>query len=498
MKANQEQISREEIKRYVDNLIEMNGTSYDRRLSLLLYEFFLRATEKFEWSKQEFLEKYNNFVNNVKKIKFGKLNKRTLGQFREKEKAIYLNKKIVTILRKNMEDDCINSKTVDVFLIDVFFHEALHATDLQKENDEKVRDGLYDVSNEDTYQEDTMLNEYANVIAASLIASEQPMYDDNLGINVINNGGYSEINLPGSIMCSALDMSEIEIAKLKDKGREAFDLYLKNKFPDLDTELIVTVFKKNLNVIYNTYQKGDTGNIILGLENIVNGAITIISGRIKLALLEHSNPVEALERAYYNIDKIKKLLEKVDSLYQIDDDKEIYNLDRFTTIEEILSIVRLYKRFVNNKELFTKEEKGEIYNRIIHHTNKEEERVQMEKLIESKLGENYQEEEIDIENIVKKYYIQSNEPMNDNTELIEQVKYAFRKPTVKEMLEKTINKKNRKQALPKPVLMQNKSSKESSLRNRIKYEKTIVHQKKATTEEKNRKRDDKESTRNIE
>lgn len=493
MKANQEKISREEIKRYVDNLIEMNETSYDRRLSPLLYEFFLRATEKFEWSKQEFLEKYTNFVNNVKTIRFGKLEERTLGQYRATKKAIYLNKKILKELRKNIENDFINKN-----IIDNFFHEGLHATDLQEENGVKVRSGLYDVSNRYEYDEDTMLNEYANVLASRLISSESPMYYDNLGINVRNDESYGELNLPGSIMCSALDMSEIEIAKLKDKGRETFDLYLKNKFPNLPTELIVNIFKDNLNVIYNACEKDDKENIILGLENIVDSAVKVISDRIKLAFLEYLNPVEALERIYYNLYKIKRLLEKVDSLYQIEDDKEIYNVDRFTTMKELLNTVRLYKRFLDNKNLFTKEEMGEIYNRIIYHTHKKEERAQTEELIESKFGENDQEEEMDIENIVKKYDIQSNKPMNDNTELVQQVRLAFRKPTVKEMLEKTLNKQNSKQVLPEPVVMPNKLSEESSLRNRIKYENPIEHQKKVTTEEKNRKMGEKESARDIE
>lgn len=493
MKANQEKISREEIKRYVDNLIEMNETSYDRRLSPLLYEFFLRATEKFEWSKEEFLEKYTNFANNVKTIKFGKLNKGLEGQFRGIEKAIYLNKKILKELRKNIENDFINSN-----IIDTLFHEGLHATDLKSEDGKEVRDGLYDVSDGNAYEEDTMLNEYANVIASSLISSEKPMYYDNLGINVINNGAYGTLNLPGSIMCSALDMSEIEIAKLKDKGREAFDLHLRYKFQELPIELIVKAFEDNLNVIYNAHdcKKEDKENIILGLENVVDNAVNVIIDRIEVLFLQYLNPVEALERAYYNIYKIQRLLEKVDSLYQIDDDKEIYNVDRFNTIAELLNTVRLYKRFLDNKNLFTKEEMGEIYNRIVYHTHKKEERLQTEKLIESKFGENYQDEEIDIENIVKKYYIQSNEPMNDNTELIEQLRLAFRKPTVKEMLEKTLKKQNSKQALPEPV--QIRLNKESTLRNRIKYENPIVHQKKVTMEEKTEKVDDKESTRDIE
>lgn len=63
-----EKMSREEIIKYVDDLIEANKESYNKMLVPLLYEFFLRANEKFEWSKEEFLEKYKNFKDNVKNI----------------------------------------------------------------------------------------------------------------------------------------------------------------------------------------------------------------------------------------------------------------------------------------------------------------------------------------------------------------------------------------------------------------------------------------------
>lgn len=76
MSSSQEgKMSKEEIIHYVRNLIEENKKSYDKMLSPLLYEFFLRANEKFEWSREEFLEKYQNFRNNVKEIKITDMEK---------------------------------------------------------------------------------------------------------------------------------------------------------------------------------------------------------------------------------------------------------------------------------------------------------------------------------------------------------------------------------------------------------------------------------------
>lgn len=76
MQSKQEdKISRKEIIYYVDELIETNKKSYDKRLTPLLYEFFLRANEKFEWSREEFLNKYQNFKNNVKILKITNMEK---------------------------------------------------------------------------------------------------------------------------------------------------------------------------------------------------------------------------------------------------------------------------------------------------------------------------------------------------------------------------------------------------------------------------------------
>lgn len=76
MQSTQEdKMSREEIIKCVDDLIKANKKSYDKKLAPLLYEFFLRANEKFEWNREEFLEKYQNFKNNVKILKITDMEK---------------------------------------------------------------------------------------------------------------------------------------------------------------------------------------------------------------------------------------------------------------------------------------------------------------------------------------------------------------------------------------------------------------------------------------
>lgn len=66
---------------------------------------------------------------------------------------------------------------------------------------------------------DTMFNEYANVLATELIASDEPMYYDKRGIETRDYVNYGHLNWPGSMMCAAFGISEIELAKLKDERK---------------------------------------------------------------------------------------------------------------------------------------------------------------------------------------------------------------------------------------------------------------------------------------
>lgn len=120
----EDKMSKEEIIKYVDNLIKANKR-YDKRLTPLLYDFFLRANEKFEWSREEFIHKYENFRNNVKKIKFKRLKKDIGGRFSSIDRAIIINK---NSLKEIEENNSIND------LIEDFFHECLHATDYTRNN----------------------------------------------------------------------------------------------------------------------------------------------------------------------------------------------------------------------------------------------------------------------------------------------------------------------------------------------------------------------------
>lgn len=352
--------------------------------------------------------------------------------------------------------------------------------------------GLYEIMDNFIFwrnRKNTMLNEYANVLYTSLIASDEPMYYDRLSIYTRNNGSYEDLNLPGSIMCSAIGITEIELAKLKDKGRETLDECLKYKL--LSPEFIISAYEGSLNTIYNASKKNDKQNVALGLGNMADIELIAIDERIRRSFLDNEKTEECIERIYYDVYKIQKLLEVIDSYYTLDD--EVYNFERFETIEEILNRVRLYKRFLDNKDLFTNAETGQIYSSIIHYNKDRRDTDLGKELIESKIGQGYFEDEFDIEEIVKKYYLQSNEPLNDNTALIEQVKKSFIKPTIKEKLKKIIGIEQEEFPMLPSVVELLKPIEQSNIRNDIRYETPIIHD--ISTEQQDALRDDEESRR---
>ncbi len=88
----------------------------------------------------------------------------------------------------------------------------------------------------------------------------------------------------------------------------------------------------------------------------------------------------------------------------------------------------------------------------------------------------------------------SNEPLNDNTALIEQIKRDFIKPTLKEKLKKIIGIEQEEFPMLPSVTEALKQIQQSNIRNDIKYETPIVHDRNA--EQQDTLRDEEESMRN--
>lgn len=391
-----EEISRGEIIRYVDILVKEHRFSYDRRIIPLLYEFFLRSAEKFNWDKERFLTKYINFKKFTKKIAFKELPEQTKGKVDHNKKAMYINKQYIQLLREKGEYDD---------FIDTFNHECLHKTDLCIRNGKLISQGLYKVKDE-TYisQIDTMLDEMANESATYIISSTKALNKTTMPF-MLNTNGYQMESVAFSIMCSAFDISEIQVGQLKDKGREEFDKYLNDKYPYINIDKVLNVFATGINAIEKA------GNYIN--NNIIDVACHVMYKRIMNAFLQTTDHEEFVERMTFDIFKMNV---------------NVVFFDRESErISELGEVFKIYKKFVYNKDRYSVEEKEAILQGI-------REGYIDEVLINSKVAPNYQEKKYSLKEIMYKYYPQSDEPLNDNTQLIKQLEKNFAKPTIMEKI----------------------------------------------------------------
>ncbi|MBR6504175.1 MAG: hypothetical protein IKT41_00350, partial [Clostridia bacterium] len=306
-KLQKEGLTKREIKKYVDELIEKNKNSYDARLAPLLYEFFLRSNKTFNWSKDEFLYKYNNFERNINTIKFAKLDQPVKGECDFDNKEIHINENMI---------DKLNLEEIEPYneLIDVFYHECLHATDY--DDKEELKDGLFKIENNKKKTiNDSMLNEYGNIIASSLISSDTGLY---IKEPLPNLDGYESLHTPGTVFCAAFDISERTIAELKDKGREDFDRYFRKNYPFLKTDYIIEAFTGNLNLMHNAVESEDKEHIKEGYINIFEMGNKILKTRM-FEEFKIGADEEFIEKTHYNIIKMYTLMKQSVNLLDIDE-----------------------------------------------------------------------------------------------------------------------------------------------------------------------------------
>lgn len=342
-----------------------------------------------------------------------------------------------------------------------------------------------------------MLNEYANVLAATLISSDKTMYTDNCGIDFTNNGSYAHLKCPGEIICATLDITEAQLAKLKDKGGDFFYKYIQNKFPYTDIEVTLDIFKSSLNVIHNALMNEDKENISLGFKNMIEAASNLISNRLEHVLNQGEYRKEILERIYYDIYKCAQIVKSVDRIYELEGNNKVFNSDTLSIEVELEKRVKIYNRFLDNEDLFT-------FKEIIVIQNSKN----PEKLIESKFDDDYIDLEFNIEEIARKYYVQSNEQLNDNTKLEEYIRKTILNPTIKKSISQDINieleeiqeaeklEKSEKSDIEKSEGIKTREQEAANFRDSIKYEKIIMHNRSTEKEEQPHiSRGDEESTR---
>ena len=232
---------------------------YDERFRPIIQEYITRSAKIYNWTKDEFDKKVRNYIKNIDKIEFAKKLEghsiSSLGYWSRK------NRKFV------VKDDMISRTNKEV--LDVFFHEQEHATDVT------IRNNSEDLESELQYRN---INEYATEIGSIHLVADK-IYDDELCFTHSMNG-YDEFKYAGSMISAALGISEFEFAKLKDKGNIEFNKTFKERFPYLDMESELEEFDSILYRIDNAPSIIHMRQMSEAYADIYNMADRIIKARL--------------------------------------------------------------------------------------------------------------------------------------------------------------------------------------------------------------------------
>ena len=194
---------------------------YDNRIKHLIIPFFIRSQKIYDWDIDEFQERLNQVDLKIDKIVFEDLgNITTMGSTGvdkiKLNSRIFLDKKGKLVWPVN--------KTI--------FHELGHVTDKNDRASIRTKEALQDVLLSSEYS--ARFYEWCNTVFEKL-ASGESFYKRNNPMR-LSQSGYEGLAPLGSMLSCALGISEIEFAKIKDKGKEYEKQFLEKMFPRTTSE----------------------------------------------------------------------------------------------------------------------------------------------------------------------------------------------------------------------------------------------------------------------
>lgn len=225
-------LTREYIQKRVNELIQKKP-DYDKRLSTLLSEFFLRSSIIYGWTKDDFEQRINSIDSTIQKMGFDEMDIDIGGEAGMGE--ISVNSKFYL----NAKGKLNNNKDSLLNLARTFFHETGHCTDMS------IREGVILRAWMDTAVNDNnIFYEWSNTVFERAIMGE--VYEDESAMFLNHNTGYKTMANVGSMISAALGMNEIEFARLKDAGVEETMEFFDNRFayyPNLYEKLKTTFMR---------------------------------------------------------------------------------------------------------------------------------------------------------------------------------------------------------------------------------------------------------------
>lgn len=248
-------ISKEEISKKVDSLIEQKG--YPIEFEEVLREFFIRSAEDFEWDRETVDKKIKNFALNVNEFKYEKMETLdALAQYDAFSKSIKFNK----ILMFSSKDTVIST----------IMHELKHATDVTYIQENRVEEGFEDMRDR-TEEEMAGLNELVTEASAVKVAGRK-VYTEEYA-TTYRLDGYNNLSCATSMISAAFGMSESEFLKLANKGEDKFKNVMDNRYPNAELPRRIDEIDKIVTMIAKAGIAGSRKYEIMGygkLYNILN------------------------------------------------------------------------------------------------------------------------------------------------------------------------------------------------------------------------------------
>lgn len=327
-KQEPEKLTQQYIESRVKELIK-EKPEYDRRICSILPEFFIRSSIIYNWNKDDFEERINNFDTSIQKISFEEMEdiyiagNTAMGE-------IKLNSNMFLNSRGNLDNSNMES------LVRTFFHESGHITDdtVREGNALKERLGRVFTNN--------LFYEWSNTVFERAIMGD--IYKDDTALTLSEKSGYETFSNVGSMISAALGLEEIEIAKLKDAGLEETKKFFDEKFsyyPNLFEDIRKNFYVPSLKI------EGSKARAMYQhmYKNIYNLSVDILEKRVKSEVQngEFNNFEEYEQKQGYLLKKIntnykiackkfgkrreaKNTINKIDNIKELNDKKILKNI----------------------------------------------------------------------------------------------------------------------------------------------------------------------------
>ena len=291
----QEELSKENIEKRVSELIKRKP-GFDRRIGAILPQFFVRSAIIYNWNKDDFEQRINSIDSTLNKIGFNKMGIYTAGDTALDE--IRINSRFYLNSKGKINSD----KELILSLVKTFFHEAGHNTDTTKREGVVLKDKLSQAYS------NNMFYEWSNTVFERAIMGK--VYEDESGMFLNQNAGYETMANVGSMISAALDINEIDFARLKDSGLEhSKEFFGKNfsYYPDLYEKIKTTFMVSSPKSEGKEAKKG----LQQMYKNVYDLCIDVLDARIENDM--QTGKIENLEEYQ---EKQKYLLKKINLNYE--------------------------------------------------------------------------------------------------------------------------------------------------------------------------------------